>query len=164
MEIVSFSHGMWAVLTGIENNKIKRMKIIIGALAFMFLTLLFFFKENKETQVKIYNRNGIISREIRLWLDTITVSSSNAFSVDISSAGFSGVMAVYASAIKNTSSVSSVPFCQVKTIGTSSIVVNLIEQNSSTVNILGSLVLLGVPLQFVSNTSGLQIAVAVLGY
>lgn len=128
------------------------------------LSVVFLFLFRKEPQVKIYNRSGIISHEIRLWIDTITVTSSNGFSVDISSASFTGIISASVEAIKNTSTLSNVPSCQVKTISNTALVLNLTEENSSTVNILGNIVLLGTPLQFVSNTSGLQVAVAVLGY
>lgn len=133
---------------------------IKATLALGALFLLF----NREPQVKIYNRSGIINHEIRLWIDTITVTSASGFSIDISSAGFSGITTVSAEAIRNTGALTSVPSCHVKTIGTSTLFLNLTEENSTTINLLGSLVLLGAPLQFVSNTSGLQVAIVVIGY
>jgi len=142
------------------------MKSIIFAILLCLSCVFLFFKDwlIKEPQLKMYNRNGIINHEIRLWIDTITVTSGNSFSVDISSAGFTGITGVSAGAMKNTSTLSSIPMCQIKSISTTAVVFNMVEENSTTINILGSLVLLGTPLQFVSSTNGLQVAVAVLGY
>ena len=95
-------------------------------------------------------------------MGTVTPSTGNGYSIDISGVGFSNVLGYEIMSVKSTASATSVPKVSVKSVSNTAIVVNIIEGNANTVNILGSLVLLGVSEQFV-NTTGLTLNVIVYG-
>lgn len=93
---------------------------------------------------------------------TVSPSTGNGYSIDISGVGFTNVIGYSVEAIKNTATPTSAPKVSIKSISSTAIVVNIIEGNSSTVNILGSLVLLGTSEQF-AITTGLTLKVSVWG-
>lgn len=93
---------------------------------------------------------------------TVTPSTGNGHSVDITSCGFSNILSVNAIAVKNTSTATSVPNVAIKSVSTTAIVLNIIEGNSSLVTLLGSGVLLGVATLF-ANVTGLTIYLTIEG-
>lgn len=93
---------------------------------------------------------------------TVTPTTGNGYSIDISGVGLSNLVGYSIVPIKSTATATSVPKIAIKSESTSAIVVNIIEGNASTVNILGSLVLLGTSEQFV-NVTGLTLKVILYG-
>lgn len=111
-----------------------------------------------------YNRAGRISnKQIKIWNDTISVSSANP-TVSIAAAGFTSVINVQAQIIQSTPTVSNFTWCNVTSYSTSSVALFLTQENSSTVNILGNIVLLGTPLQQPSSPSNTFVALTVVGF
>lgn len=113
--------------------------------------------------VKFYTRSGQVIKAIKVFSDTITPSTANGYSMDISAAGFNTVLCVNAIAVRNTATSTSVSNVGVKTMSTTAVVFNSTEGNSSLINILGSNVLLGPSTAFAA-TSGLQLSVTIIGY
>lgn len=113
--------------------------------------------------IKFYNRSGQITKSMRIWTDTIAVTSSTP-AINISSAGFSNIVSVQPQIIQTSVSLTNFTWCNVTTYSTSSVSLFLAQENSSTVNILGSLVLLGTPLQAPSSFSNMFVALQVIGY
>lgn len=93
---------------------------------------------------------------------TVSPLTGNGHAVDISGLGFNNIISVHATAIKNTATATSVPNVAIKSISTSSIVLNIVEGNSSLVTLLGSGVLLGVATLFATVT-GLTINLTIEG-
>ena len=116
----------------------------------------------KASAVSHFNAAGPISAPTKRWIATVSPSTANGYSIDISSASFSSILNVQIIAIRNTSTVTSSPNVSIKTISTSAIVVNVIEGNPTLINILGSNVPLGLSQVFAS-TTGLTLQVMVEG-
>src|SRR6185503_3816813 len=111
--------------------------------------------------IRMYGRGGIHNINPKIWCDTITITNSNGFSIDISSAGFTNIMTAEVIVLRNTATATSVPKVSIKSITTTALVINVIEGNPNTVNLLGSLVSLGVTESFAAN--GLLAYVMVCG-
>lgn len=113
---------------------------------------------------RFFNRSGEVHQQMRVFLDSFVCTTGNGMTIDISAAGFTTVKGVVASAEKNTSSATSCPKVEVKSQSTTSVVLNIYEGNATTVNILGSLVLLGASESFVSSPSTVTVHVMAVGY
>lgn len=113
--------------------------------------------------VKFYNRNGQIIKAMKVWTDTISVTNANP-SINISSAGFSTIISVQPQIVQSAATVTTFTWCNVTSYTTTTINLFLAQENSSTINILGSLVLLGTPLQQPSSFTNTSVAVQVIGY
>lgn len=137
-------------ITGYSLNKVR------DSIAGLFTLL-------TDSTTKFYNASGRIYQKLKVWIDTLSVSSSSGQSVDISSAGFSNVLCVQAIGLRNTGTVSSSPQISIKTYSTSAITLNITETNTATTTILGISVLSGLPTVFAS-TSGLKALVFAIGY
>lgn len=112
-----------------------------------------------------FDKNGqLVATQVKIWADTVTPTTGNAFSIDISSAGFSTIKAANVTAQFNTATVGSMPIVEIKSVSTTAVVVNILTQNNATVSILGINVLSGAPLIFASSTSGMILNVEVKGY
>ncbi len=150
----------------LSNKKGMNKNTLGWALILMFaIGLIFSFDKHHPhayDPIKFYNRNGLSAPVSKIYLDTFNVSSSSGYSVDISGAGFTSIKGAQAVAMKNSATATSVPNISVKTVSTSSVVLNITEGNGSLINLLGSNVLLGPSTSFAS-TSGLQVAVMVFG-
>lgn len=109
-----------------------------------------------------FNASGSVTAFTKRWTGEVAPSTGNAYSIDISSAGFSTIGNVQIIGIKNTATVTSMPNVSIKTKSTSAIVVNITEGNTATVVILGINVLNGAPTIF-ANVSGLTLSVMVEG-
>jgi len=127
---------------------------VIGVLGYLFAY---------DPPIRYYNRNGLISKQMKIWMDTVSVASSTP-SVNISSAGFSTIVSVQAQIIQSSPTLSNFTWCNATSYSTSSVTLFLAQENSSTVNILGSLVLLGTPLQAPSSFSNMFVSLEVIGY
>lgn len=112
---------------------------------------------------RIYNSSGLVNQAVRMWCDTVTPSTSNGYSINISSAGFTRVLAANVIAIRNTTTAATVPNAAIKTMSTTAITVNVVEDNPATISILGISVLSGLPSIF-ADVTGLKLAVTVTGY
>ncbi len=110
-----------------------------------------------------YDNTGIIAPPTKNWIKIVTPSTSNGYSIDISSAGFSSIIGIKILTIKNNSTANLSSNVSVKTWTTSSVVVNIVEGNANTVSILGINVLSGAPLVF-ANVTGLTLSVEITGY
>lgn len=113
--------------------------------------------------VQVYNRAGKVNKQIKIWNDTVAVTTANP-SISIASAGFSVILNAQAQIVQTAATVSSFTWCNVTSYTTSSVNLFLTQENSSTVNILGSIVLLGTPLQQPSAPTSTSVALQVLGY
>lgn len=113
--------------------------------------------------VVYYNSLGPIVQKIRTWVGLLTPSTGNGQAVDISSAGFSTIVSVKALGFKNTATATSVPNVAVKSVSTTSVVLNITEGNAN-LTVIGIVsVLLGVSTQF-ANVTGLTVYLEVTGY
>ena len=139
------------------------MKSIIGWVLFGIAGFMIYIFKAYDPPVKIYNRAGIISKPIKIWADTVSISSATP-SISISSAGFSAILDVQPQIIQSSPTLASFMWCNVTTYSTSSVTLFLAQENSSTVNILGSLVLLGTPLQAPSTFTNVFVSLRITGY
>lgn len=122
--------------------------------------------------LKIFNSNPVFfdkngqctTNQIKIWGDTVVPTTSNGYTIDYSSAGFSSIRKISITPQLNTTTVGSMPLAIIKTFSTSSCTVNILTQNSAVVSIVGINVLSGLPLQFASSTSGIILHVQVTGY
>ncbi len=137
------------------------MKTLIGAVVAICVSLIAFLAYDPPTLY--YNRGGIIKKQMKVWADTIAVSSANP-SINISSAGFSNIISVQPQIIQSSATLSNFAWCNVTTYSTSSVTLFLSQQNNNTINILGSLVLLGTPLQQPTTFTNMSVAIQVIGY
>lgn len=111
-----------------------------------------------------YDHTGqLTTNQVRIWSDTLTPTTANGQSINISSAGFSTIKSITVTTQLNTATVGSMPIVIVKSFTTSAIVVNILTQNNSTVTILGISVLSGAPLQFAASTTGIVLHITVQG-
>ena len=112
--------------------------------------------------VKYYDKIGLTDPIRRVYFDTLQVTTSDGFTVDLTHVNFSIIRGWAAIPVKNTSTSTAVPNVSGKTVGVTSLVLNFTEGNSSIVSILGSGVLLG-PSNSFANTTGLYVVVIVWG-
>lgn len=144
----------------------KKLVIILSILTLIIISV-FSFNDNEKpsySPIMMYNSSGVIAREgMKMFCDSITPSTSNGYSINISAAGFTNVYSVQVIALRNTASATASPQVSIKSVSTSAIVVNITEANTSLVNILGSNVLLGDGLVFAGNVSGIRLWVQVIG-
>lgn len=113
--------------------------------------------------VKFYNHSGIVNKKIKIWSDTVSVTAASGFSVSISSASFGAVLCIIPNAMLNTATATSVPNVSIKSYTTSAVVMNFTQGSSNLVTLLATSVLAGAPTIFAS-TTGLKVALTVIGY
>ena len=141
----------WKIIT------IAGLIILIGIVVYMGS----FEKPPAYTPVMFYNKNGIINKISKIFTDTLTASTGNAYSVDISAAGFANISSINIMAERNTGTATSVPNVAIKSFTNSAVVVNVIEGNGTLVTILGLSVLSGASTQFAAG--GIKLHIQVLG-
>lgn len=111
-------------------------------------------------RTKVYNHSGIASvKPYKIYSDTITATTGNGFSVDISSAGFTRILAVQVQPEFSTTDANTVPATAIKSWTNSAITVNVVNQSRIFVSLLGLTISTG--LQFVNN---IKLHVTVIGY
>lgn len=113
---------------------------------------------------KMYNRSGVLLRQMRIFCDTIIPTTGNGQTVDISAAGFSTICNAVVTAQKNTATLSDIPLVSVKNCTTTTLTVNIINPNMSLVTLLGSGVLLGGAVGFEGAPTNVRLNVMVMGY
>lgn len=119
-------------------------------------------KPSSFDSIKLYNSSGQVNRRIKIWAETITPSTGNGLSVDISSAGFSTILSVHAVSEYTSGTTSTMRNVELKSISTSAIVVNIAQPNATAIALLG-LTLLGVP-SYIGSGTGTKLHVVVYGY
>lgn len=139
------------------------MKILVSILALVIVILGVLGLRN--SYPVFYDKNGQINaNQIKIWGDTVTPTTANGYSIDISSAGLSVLKSVTVTPQFNTATIGSMPIVVIKSQSPTAIVVNILTQNSATITILGISVLSGAPLQFASSLSGMTLNVQAGGY
>ena len=113
--------------------------------------------------IKYYNRSGQILKPIRIWNDTIAITSATP-AINISSAGFTTIVSVQPQILQTSVSISNFTWCNLTSYTDTTVNLFLTQQNNNTVNILGSLVLLGTPLQAPTTFTNMSVALQVTGY
>lgn len=116
-----------------------------------------------DAPVLFYNKSGQIKKQMRIWDDTLSATSATPV-IDISAAGFSQIVDVQPQIIQNSASLTNLAWCNVKTYTNTSVSINIVQQNNSTVTILGISVLSGSPITAPTGFSGTFISLRVTGY
>jgi len=130
--------------------------LFLGAVAFGFIVHSF------DQQTLYYNKSGQIKKQIRVWNDTVSVSAASP-TIDISSAGFSNIIDIQPQIIQNASTLTNFAWCNVKSYTTTSVTLNLAQQNNNTITILGISVLSGSPIAPPTGFSGTFVSLRVTG-
>lgn len=112
-------------------------------------------------RIALFDRTGNVSNRLRMWADTLTPSTGNSQSIDISSAGFTKILSVQAQVQTNTTAANDVPVVAVKSYTTSSVVLNIVQGNTTAVSILGVNVL---GLRFLQTPGSSKVHLLVVGY
>lgn len=110
-----------------------------------------------------YNRAGLVKKQIRVWNDTISITSASPV-IDISSAGFTQILDIQGQVMQNSAVLTNFAWGNVKTYSNTSVTINLAQQNNNTVTILGISVLSGSPISPPTSFSGTFISLKVTGY
>jgi len=142
------------------------MKTIITGIGFGIMFLLGFigFKKFNSNPV-FFDKNGqCTANQIKIWGDTVVPTTSNGFSINYSTAGFTSIRKITITPQLNTSTVGSLPLAVIKDFNTTSCTVNILTQNNAVVSILGINVLSGAPLVLAPSVSGMILHVQVTGY
>src|SRR5882757_510736 len=142
------------------------MKTLIYGIVVAFIGILSFIGFEKSNSYPVfYDHLGqLTGNQVKIWADTITPTTGNGFSIDISSAAFTAIKSATITAQNNTASIGSMPIVVIKSVSTTAAVVNIMEQNSATTTILGITVLSGSPLQLASSTTGMLLNVKIEGF
>lgn len=109
--------------------------------------------------VKVYNGEGMVNAEIKMWVDDIVPGTATGQTVDISSAGFSTVLCAHAT---NTSG--SLVWCLVTGMNNNQLTLNLYEPSDNLITLLGASVLSGSPVVAADNLGTITLHVTVVGY
>lgn len=145
----------------------KKWKFIAISVLILFIGVFIFVasfdKPPAYGPTQFYNRTGRVHKIMKVFADTITPTTGNGYSMDISAAGFTSVIGATAMAQRNTGTATSVANVGIKSFNTTTVVFNITEGNPSLINILGNNVLLG-PATVFSPSSGLLLHVLVIGY
>ncbi len=136
----------------------------ISLVLLLLIASVFAWDNQSHIPIRVFRRSGEVTLGVtRIFADTITPTTGNGFSIDISAAGFTTVPRVQILPQRNTSTVTSVPNVAIKTVSTTAIVVNITEGNNATVNILGNIVTLGAPTIFTPNPETILLNVQAVG-
>ncbi|MCL9770430.1 hypothetical protein NAT47_08370 [Flavobacterium sp. HXWNR69] len=112
-----------------------------------------------ENTVKSFNSSGAITNQIKKWYGTVTGSTADGQSINISSAGFTTILSVHISPVNNVNNEKGA-IAQVKSVSTTAIVVNMLQSKTTAVLLGGSID----GLQFHSSPSSVTYYVEVTGY
>jgi len=132
--------------------------ILIAAVVYLIATSAY--QPGANNLYGYYNKNGAINQPMKIWCDTVPVTSASQ-AIDISSAGFTKVLSIQVQPALNTSTVASMPIASIKSWSTSSVTVNFVQSNTSLVSVLGVQV---VGLQSLQSFSNTYCHVTVTGY
>ena len=134
---------------------------LIALLIFTGASSLFATKAPAYQPIQFYNRSGVLNQNMKILIDTITLTSASGQVIDVSSAGFTKILSVQVQAELNTNNASVSPIVDVKSYTTTSITTNTFQANSQTVSILGINV---IGLQFLQSTAGTKLHICIVGY
>lgn len=138
-------------------------KILISTCIVLSMLIAFFAFNRSYIYVKFFSRTGEWPRDgIKVFVDTLTASSWQQ-TIDISAAGFQEIPRITVSAERNTSNAFNSPQVSIKTISSTSVVVNITEANNSLVTVLGLSVLGGPAAIPVANPSTVKLHILCLG-
>lgn len=115
---------------------------------------------NITDSVQYYNGSGHIIQKIKEWTAIVTPTTGNGYSIDISAAGFSTILSANVTTQFNTGTATSLHVVEIKSISTTAIVVNILQQNVT--SILGIDVLAAS--SFIGSGTGLTAHIIVRGY
>lgn len=107
--------------------------------------------------IKFYNRGGLVSHQMKIWADTVTPSTANGYSVNISSAGFTTILSIQATVFQNSSTAATIPLISGKTFTNSAAVINIQTSNTGVIGLLVGLI-------FATNLAGMTVHLVVVGY
>ena len=118
---------------------------------------------NSNYKIKFYDKTGILSQQIKVWDDTINLSTGTGSGqvVSIASAGFIKILNIQAQIENNTTSATSVPILGIKTYTNSTVTFNILISNNNTIASLLSPI---VGLLFATNVNAYRIHLLVIGY
>lgn len=136
------------------------MKNLIIVILSVLVLIGFAYIGNSHLPIRVFRRAGEVSLGgTRIFADTITCTTGNAMSIDLTVAGFSTLPRIQVTAMRNTGSAMSVPNVSVKSITTTAVVVNVTEFTSTTI--------LGIPVlgsvQFVATPSDVLLIIQAVG-
>lgn len=125
----------------------------------------FFYDENKNINTGDYNPNapsiytstGKFTGKPIVWVGRVSVTDASAQTVDISSAGFTVILATNVQPENNTTSATSMPTMSVKSCTTTTLTFNTLVSNSGALGILAGLI---AP----TSLTGMYASVVVFGY
>lgn len=112
-------------------------------------------------RIAIYNTSGLLSNRIRFFADTLTPTTGNGQTVNISAAGFTRVLSVQAQIHTSTTTANDVPIVAVKDFSNTQVTLNIVQGNTTAVSILGVNVL---GLRFLQTPASSKIHLLVVGY
>jgi len=111
-------------------------------------------------RAKVFNHSGLVTiKPYKIYTDTVTATTGNGYSIDISAAGFTKVLAVQVQPEFSTTDANTVPSTAIKSWTNSAVTVNVVNQNRIFVSLLGLTISTG--LQFVNN---IKLHVTAVGY
>lgn len=87
---------------------------------------------------QIYNSGGLISN-LKAWIGTDTTDANGAWSVDISSASFSNIIAAQVTPQRNSANIGSIPLASIETFSTSLVTGYVVESKLTGVLLGGSI-------------------------
>lgn len=113
----------------------------------------------------VYDSLGISAVKSKKWEAIVTPSTGNGNAINISSAGFTTTVGMFCSItpLRAVSAAATTPNVAIKSISTTSLVVNITENNPATVSILGIGVLSGLPSIFVATPSDIRLHILIEG-
>lgn len=82
-----------------------------------------------DAPVMMFNKTGQVRRQVKIWSDTVAITTASGQVIDISSAGFTGITNVQIQAESNTASASNAPFMSIKTFTATTVTVNTLQFN-----------------------------------
>lgn len=111
----------------------------------------------------VYNSAGIINQVIKKWVGIVTPTTASGFTIDISSAGFTTILGVQVQSERNSANASDFPLVNIKSKTTTQLVLNIMQNNSAVVSVVGINVLSGLPLIFATNLGTILLHVEIIG-
>lgn len=112
-----------------------------------------------------YGNSKISTAPLKYYDTTITnPSTSSGLSIGIGHVGFTSNPTVMVIGMRNTTDAATAPQASLKSVSTSTIILNVTEGNTSTINILGNIVPLGASTTFAGTLSTLSLHIIAIGY
>lgn len=144
-----------------SEHKIKYSNAIVFIVV-AFFAMGIFATDNKQPlpeynpQIMFFNSTGRIPKPGKIWMETIPITTANGQVVDISAAGFTSISSINIAGAANTTTITSMPNCVVKSNTLTTVTFNTTVSNSAVLAILQGLV-------FPASTTGMTASVTVIG-